>query len=405
MGAILLSPIYILVNAYVVWWLLQYLDAWNPMFQYLPIKVLIIVLYSLVATTLLSCFLIRKDPWHRRLKVVSNYWLGMFAYILMTILGFDLVRRIVRKFHLLPEEWFQTRGLFLLVGGIVVLIICICGIYGMTHAQTIVVDHRELIVKKACKQSELTIALTADWHLGYSVGEKKMYEMVKLINREKVDLICIAGDQFDNNYDAIRHPKRIASILRGMKSKYGTYAVFGNHDMSETILAGFTFETEHEEKHDPRFDEFLEKSNIQLLQEDVICIEDSFYLAGREDPQRAKKLGAKRKTPEQLLEGVDKEKPIFVIDHQPKELNELEQAGVDIDLSGHTHNGQIFPGNIFTSLFWKNSDGILKVGKMYSCVTSGIGIWGPDMRIGTDSEIMILHIKFQQEEREESENA
>lgn len=395
MGAILLSPVYILVNAYVAWWLLQYLGACHPIFESFIVKIIIVFVYTLLATTLLSCFIIKRDPWKRRLKIISNYWLGVFAYILMTIIGFDLTRRIVKSLHLLPESWFETKVFFLIVGGFVIFIILGCSLYGMTHAKTIVVDHREIVIKKVCSQSELTIALTADWHLGYSIGEKKMYEMVRRINKENVDLICIAGDQFDNDYDAIKHPKKIAAILRGMKSKYGAYAVFGNHDINETILAGFTFASDKEEKQDHRFHEFLRQANIRLLQEEVICIDDSFYLIGREDPQRAKKLGVERKTPEQLVKGLDQTKPIIVIDHQPKELNELEQVGVDLDLSGHTHNGQIFPGNIFTSFFWKNSDGIMKVGKMHSCVTSGIGIWGPDMRIGTDSEIMILHIKFQ----------
>ena len=397
MGAILLSPIYILVNAYVVWWLLQYLGAWHPMFRSFFIQSLIVLIYTLLATTLLSCFVIKQERWKRRLKIISNYWIGVFVYTLMTIIGFDLIRRMIKRFHLLPESWFETKVFFLLVGGVVIGIICICSLYGMSHAKTIVVDHREIVIRKQCKQSELTIALTADWHLGYSIGEKKIHEMVQRMNKEHVDLICIAGDQFDNDYDAIRHPKKIAAILRGMKSKYGAYAVFGNHDINEAILAGFTFDSNlnREKKEDHRFYEFLQQSNIRLLQEEAICIEDSFYLIGREDPQRAKKLGFQRKSPKELVKGLDQTKPIIVMDHQPKELEELEQVGVDLDLSGHTHNGQLFPGNIFTSLFWKNSDGILKVGKMHSCVTSGVGIWGPDMRVGTDSEIMILHIKFQ----------
>ena len=402
MGAVILSPIYILLNAYVAWWILQYVGAWHPIFQHFFIRAGIVLIYVFIATTLLSCFLIKQEQWRRRLKVVSNYWLGMFLYMLMVILGFDLTRMIGKRMNWIPKQWFDSHWFFLAMGGIVIAIVFACSLYGMIHAKTIVVDHREIIVKKACKQRKLTIALTADWHLGYSIGEVKMREMVHLINKENVDLICIAGDQFDNDYDAIKHPKRVEAILRGMKSRYGAYAVFGNHDVSEKILAGFTFESADQEKHDKRFNEFLEQSHIKLLNEEVICIDDLFYLVGREDPQRAKKLGVIRKTPSELLDGLDKRKPIIVIDHQPKELNELEEAGADLDLSGHTHNGQMFPGNIFTSFFWRNSDGIMKVGNMHSCVTSGVGIWGPDMRIGTDSEIMILHIKFQPENGEDT---
>ena len=88
-------------------------------------------------------------------------------------------------------------------------------------------------------------------------------------------------------------------------------------------------------------------------------------------------------------------KPVLVMDNQPKQLQELADAGADIDLSGHTHDGQVFPGNLLLRLFWENPCGILKKGEMYSCVTSGIGVWGPAMRVGTDSEILMLHLTFE----------
>ena len=91
---------------------------------------------------------------------------------------------------------------------------------------------------------------------------------------------------------------------------------------------------------------------------------------------------------------MDANKPVFVLDHQPKQLKELTEAGADVDLSGHTHDGQLFPGNLLIQPLWENACGILKIGNMTSCVTSGVGVWGPAMRVGTDSEIMVLHVKF-----------
>lgn len=394
MGAILLSPIYIIVNVYVAWWLLQYMGACYYLFQSSVVRGIIVICYLFLSTTLLSSFLIKKEPWHRILKVISNYWLGSFAYILMTIISFDVVRIVGKKSRWLPETWFGTRKAFLIVGGVAIVVILVLSVYGIVHAKNLVVDRRELIIEKSCGQKELTIALVADWHLGYSIGAKRMQQMVDKINEENVDFVCVAGDQFDNEFDAILEPKKIAKILRGIKSRYGVYGVSGNHDLNEKILAGFTFPVKEHEVHDERFDTFLEEANIKMLDGHQICIDDSFYLIGREDPQRAEKLGHKRKTPEQLLKGIDKTKPIFVIDHQPKELEQLAALGVDLDLSGHTHDGQMFPGNLFTAFGWKNSNGVKRIGTMYSCVTSGVGLWGPDMRVGTDSEIMILHIVF-----------
>ena len=165
---------------------------------------------------------------------------------------------------------------------------------------------------------------------------------------------------------------------------------YGNHDLDEKILAGFTFETKEERIADRRFGEFLDRAKIHLLEDDVVCIDDAFYLAGRKDPDRIRKTQETRDTPSELLTGLDQSLPVFVIDHQPSELTELAEAGADLDLGGHTHDGQLFPGNILTGLMWENACGMKKVGDMYSIVTSGVGLWGPPMRIGTKAEVVII---------------
>ena len=194
------------------------------------------------------------------------------------------------------------------------------------------------------------------------------------INAEEPDVVVIAGDIFDNEYDAIYEPDRVADLLAGLKSRYGTYACYGNHDLDEKILAGFTFETKEERIADRRFGEFLDRAKIHLL----------------EDDDRIRKTQETRDTPSELLTGLDQSLPVFVIDHQPSELTELAEAGADLDLGGHTHDGQLFPGNILTGLMWENACGMKKVGDMYSIVTSGVGLWGPPMRIGTKAEVVII---------------
>ena len=99
-------------------------------------------------------------------------------------------------------------------------------------------------------------------------------------------------------------------------------------------------------------------------------------------------------TPQQLTEGLNQTKPILVLDHEPDELSELAAAGADLDLSGHTHDGQLFPGNLLVRLLYDNAGGVHRTGGMLSCVTSGVGVWGPAMRVGTHSEILILDLAF-----------
>ena len=145
---------------------------------------------------------------------------------------------------------------------------------------------------------------------------------------------------------------------------------------------------------DPRMDQFLIDANIRLLKDETVLIDDAFYLIGRLDASCRQKSGIIRKTATELLQSLDASHPVLVIDHQPSELSELAAAGADLVLSGHTHDGQLFPGNITTRIGWKNSCGKLVLGNMTSIVTSGVGVWGPAMRIGTDSEVVEVDVAF-----------
>jgi hypothetical protein len=141
--------------------------------------------------------------------------------------------------------------------------------------------------------------------------------------------------------------------------------------------------------------QFLQNAGIRLLEDESILIDHKFYLVGRKDSSRSKKMNVDRKTPQQLTQNFNLDKPVILLDHQPGELQEAADAGVDLDLCGHTHDGQIFPGNMTVRFFWENPCGYLKKGQMHNIVTSGAGIWGPDMRVGTDSEICSITLNFQ----------
>ena len=91
---------------------------------------------------------------------------------------------------------------------------------------------------------------------------------------------------------------------------------------------------------------------------------------------------------------MDLKKPVFVIDHQPRELEELAAAGVDADFCGHTHDGQMFPGNLLMKFLWENSYGYMQVGSMHNIVTSGVGLFGPNMRVATKAEICPITVNF-----------
>lgn len=399
MIAVWLSPVYLLLCAYVFYRLQAWLERCLPYLKRRRIRLPVAFLYLCTAFSILAAFLLEPSPAKRLLKQFSNTWLGVLLYALLVILTADLLRLVVKRF--LPggnsrwkERLFSRRGHGLIGLG---CILCVGGLSlaGIVSADHISVTNYELSVdKEAPGLGELKIILAADLHLGYSIGIRHMEQMVDLINQEDADIVVIAGDIFDNEYEALEDPELLAEVLGGIQSRYGVYACYGNHDIKEKVLAGFTFAGRGEKASDPRMDAFLEKAGIRLLREEGVLIDDAFYLYGRPDYGRPGRGILVRKTPEQLTEGMDLSRPVIVIDHQPRELQELADAGVDLDLCGHTHDGQTFPGNLTARLFWENICGYLQKGNMHNIVTSGVGVFGPDMRLGTRSEICVITVRF-----------
>ena len=397
MLAIFLAPIYILLNIYVLRWGYLWIGNCHHLFQSRIFRIILTVIYTLIALTPLTGFLIRKPAFlHRILKITSNYFLGIFMYILMVLFSIDVVRLILK--YAVHASWIQSRIVFAAVGACCICIVIIISFSGIYHAKHIKVTPYKITVDKSAPDMDsLKIVLLADTHFGYNSGAVHAQEIVDKINEQQPDLVCIAGDIFDNEYDAVREPEKISEILRTIRSKYGVYACWGNHDLNEPILAGFTFKHKKEDSKqlkDPRMKLFLQNSNIQLLEDEAVLIDNSFYVVGRKDASLIEKIEEKRKTPAQLTQKLDKDKTIIVIDHQPKELQDIADAGVDLDLCGHTLDGQTFPGNFTVKFLWENPCGYLQKGYMHNIVTSGSGVWGPAMRVGTDSEICTINLTF-----------
>ena len=391
MIAVFLAPVYILLNIYIFRWLIRWMDACSHHFKKKWARACVLTVYSFFASSILLSFLIPA----RWLKYITNIWFGTICYILLTVLAADLLRLILKYVIRIRSPKLYSRRTFVASGAVCILLIIGVSIYGVMHARDIQTTEYEVTVDKDGNQfDELNIVLIADLHLGYSIGNDQMQKMVKKINSQDPDLVVIAGDFFDNDFDALYEPEEIAATLSQIKSRYGVYACYGNHDVKEQILAGFTFHHDEKKESDPRMDQFLIDSDITLLRDEGLLIEDSFYLYGRPDAERPGRGITKRKTPLEFTQNMDPEKPIFVIDHEPSELQELSESGVDLDLSGHTHDGQMFPGNLTIHLFWENVYGYLKVNDMHNIVTSGVGVFGPNMRVGTKAEICSIKVNF-----------
>lgn len=394
MIALFLAPGYLLLCLY-LW---RRLRRWLGLCPWGrgAVRAAVAVLFACASLSIVPASFLEPSAVQRLLKQFSNLWLGVLLYAALVAVPAELLwaleKRRARRRGRAPVS-DRRRAL---AGGLCLLLICALSVGGSVNARYIqTTDYSLTVNKSAGALRELHIVLVADLHLGYSVGTAQMERMVEKINRERADLVVIAGDIFDNAYAALDDPARLAEILGGIRSRYGVYACYGNHDVEERLLAGFSFSKQEEKASDPRMDALLEQANIRLLRDEGVLIDGAFYLLGRADAARPGRSIETRKTPAELTRGLDHSKPILVLDHEPKELQELADAGVDVDLCGHTHDGQLFPGNLLIRLFWENPCGYLQKGGMHNIVTSGVGVFGPNMRVGTRSELCRVTVAFQ----------
>jgi predicted MPP superfamily phosphohydrolase len=300
--------------------------------------------------------------------------------------------RIARRLPFLQTMCAYVRRhphrLGFLVLGVVVLQVA----WGLYHAYTPRETHFSLTVHKPLKNGEkqLRIVQISDLHIGRFSSAALMQEMVSRVNRLQPDMIVITGDTIDNSvkpYFAQEMPR----ILSGLQSRYGVYAVMGNHDyFGESPQLSIDAYT---------------RSNIHTLRDEVFYLEEpGLTLIGRDDwirgsrqlPPGVSPDTAKTRTSlTTLITRADSTTPLILLDHQPREIDEAIAQKIDLQFSGHTHSGQFFPFNFIVKFFYKNTWGQLIQGTYTLIVSCGLGTWGPPLRFPSYAEIVVADVFFQ----------
>lgn len=389
-----LLPFYLGVSSYMMFRFFYWMKHCNHRFNWLRFKVPFAVVYLFMALSPVIAFLLPKSAVAIVIRRISTYWIGIMLYSLLYVVLFDLLR-LIAKHTKLKNTLLFSRGSVISIGSVVVACAVATCLYGIFNARNIKVNEYSVTVNKSCgSDKHLKAVLVADLHMGYAIGVDHITNMVEKINQQDADIVIIAGDIFDNSYDGMDDPEGIKAQLKSIKSKYGVYAVYGNHDIDEKILMGFTFDWGGKQLHSEKMTNFMKECNIKLINDESVLINDEFYLVGRRDTDKPGTEDGTRAEISELTKDLDKTKPIFVLSHEPDELQKTADAGADIDFSGHTHDGQLFPGNLTIGLFWENPCGMIKKDNMFSIVTSGVGVYGTFMRVGTDAEICSVDIDF-----------
>ena len=307
----------------------------------------------------------------------GSYWLGAMAYLTLLFLLADILRGINGLFHFtdfLKFGWMSEKGktAVLLVYSISAIIL----LAGFLSARFPVVRKQAVQLNKTVPGGTQKVVLVSDIHLGMMISNGKLKKMVELVNNQNADLVLLAGDVFDEDLGPVIQ-NNMGDLLKNLRAKQGVYAILGNHEFFGNANAA---------------EKYLKDHHITVLRDSVVSLDNGITIAGREDISGQRMNGKPRKSIEELLNGIDTEKPVFLLDHQPFKLAEVAKNNVDLQVSGHTHHGQLWPFNYMTKAIFEISRGYGKINNTHFYVSSGYGTWGPPIRINSRSEIIVLEI-------------
>ena len=294
---------------------------------------------------------------------IGNSSVFVLLYMVMIFLVLDLGRLV----RLIPREWLHQNVYTTIALTIGLFVVFLTGniIYRHKVRETL-----ELTTSKPLAKP-LKLVMMSDLHLGYHNPRSEFHRWVDLVNQEKPDIVLIAGDIIDISVRPLIE-ENMAEEFRRIEAP--VYACLGNHE----YYSG-----------EPQAQQFYKDAGIHLLMDTCEVVGD-LCIIGRDDrtnPHR-KSLGKLVAEADTLLS-----KYTIVLDHQPYFLEQVEKAGVDFQLSGHTHRGQVWPISWITDRVYECSFGPYQKGNTCFYVSSGIGIWGGKFRIGTQSEYVVATIK------------
>ncbi|WP_420489041.1 metallophosphoesterase [Neobacillus vireti] len=357
-GIILLYNLLIFYIGYNIWVWLKYISGDRKSIKIIFWVVLIIFAYSFVISRWLDESLF--FTW------LGAIWLSLF-YFLILLLPLANIAIFLRRFTKIKKEKFVKW-----TGNFLIIVIVGSFFFGVFNAYSPAEKTYQVqIPKQSAGKQSLKIIMASDMHFGDLSGARQAKKLVEYINAEKPDLVLFPGDIIDDDITPFLE-QGIPGILKQIKAP--AYASLGNHDRDDVDLV-----------------KIFNNSGMRVLDDEVLDLPEGITLVGRKDRGYQDVVRADLS---ELMKQADISKPVFLLEHQPYDLDIAEKNGVDLILSGHTHRGQVAPGNLITNMIFENDWGYLKKGRLQSIVSSGYGVWGLPLRIGTRSEIVQINVTF-----------
>jgi uncharacterized protein len=369
--------IYAALNAYV------FVHGWRAIPQGSHWRTAYLVAFLFVSSSFVAGRFIERDwvsPLSTFLIWTGAFWLAAMLYFFLICLFVDFARMAnfaVPFFPQLVTSDYPRAGAVSLVVSIALVALLLIGGHinsRFLRVRTVRID----VPKEVPGRKTLSIVMASDIHLGSIVGPRRLHEIVEQIDALNGDLVVLPGDIVDEDLSALIS-KDVGKTLKDLHAPLGVIAVTGNHEYIGGIAPAVKYLTEH---------------NVRLLRDEVVRLPGDIYVVGREDRSMRSFTGVARKSLAALMAEVDTSHPVILLDHQPSNLAEGADAGADIELCGHTHNGQLWPWTYATRAVYDLNYGYAKVGNMHVYVSSGAGTWGPPVRIGTSAEIVNVVVTF-----------
>lgn len=313
---------------------------------------------------------------------VGAWVLSIALYAFLALLLVDLGRLFLRK----PIR--ERRGVFAdypkfkrALGWTVVALAVGVTAYGHLNMRTIETVALDVETpKRHAQRDELRIVFFSDSHFDLIRGPRFARDVVEAIHAANPDVVIMGGDLIDAPIEQLE-TCGVAAELRKLDAPLGVYGIFGNHE----YIVG-----------EEAAEEVFRAVGMIEIRDTTFVLDSTLAILARDDLAKLRTTGVTRAPLEELSARLDRRYPTLLLDHQPFGLERTAEAKIDFQLSGHTHNGQLFPGNLIAALAYRVAQGMENIGDTRVIVSSGVGSWGPPIKVGARSEIIVLTITFVQ---------
>lgn len=327
-------------------------------------KVVFSLGYWLAALALvLSIFVLRHieipEVLSQSLFNIGSIWLVFTLYMVLTLLVTDISKLFIPT--------LKAYGFVTSLGFTVCLLT-----YGYFNYKHPDINHLDITLDKPLQGQPIKVVAISDVHLGNGTRKPQLRKFVEMINAQEPDLIIIGGDLIDNSLIPL-YQQKMAEELNQLKAPMGIYLAPGNHE----YISGME-----------SCEQFLKHTPIRLLRDSIVTFPNGLQLIGRDDHSNRRRLPIT-----ELMKQAVPTIPTLLIDHQPYEVARKDSLGIDIQFSGHTHRGQVWPLSLLVDNMYEQSHGYRKWNHSHVYVSSGLSLWGPPFRIGTTSDMLVMTLR------------